>query len=149
MRQITTAVVGALLIALGVSGTALAQNVVQIQGTIQSVDCRTNTLVLASGGVVNVVPVTPYTAVFVNAVPVVFCALQQYVGGYAVASVTPVGNQWVAGRIDVAVAMAPPPPPYYYPYPYGYYYPGYYGPPIGVGIGIVVGPGYRFHGRHW
>lgn len=146
MRRITALMLGLLLIVLGAPGIAAGQNLVQIQGMIQSVDCQTFTLVLrGAGGIVNIVPGTGYTAVFVNGAPVGFCTLQQYIGGYAVASVTAVGSQWVAGRIDVVVAIAPPPPPpYYYPYPYGY---PYYGPPIGIGIRILLGPGHEFHGR--
>jgi len=147
MQRIMVFAVVLLLVAVGVPGIAAAQSVVHVAGTIQSVDCQTNTLFLrGAGGVVNTVPGTPYTAAFVNGVPVAFCALQQYIGGYAVATVTAAGNQLVAGRIDVMLAAAPAPAPYYYPYPYGYYPWGYYGPP--VGIGIVIGPGHHdFHHR--
>jgi hypothetical protein len=151
MRRMTAVVLASLLIVLGMSATGAAQSVIQVQGTIQSVNCQTSTLFLRGpNGVVNTLPGTAYTAVFVNGVPVPFCALQQYVGGYAVATVTATANQLVAGRIDVVLAAAPAPAPYYYPYPYGYYpygyYPwGYYGPPVGIGIGIVIGPG----GRHY
>lgn len=153
MRGITAVVLGVLLITL--SGcSAFAQTVIQIQetiqGTIQSVDCQTYTMALTgSGGSVNAVPGTASTTVFVNGAPIGFCTLQQYVGNYAIASVAAVGNQLVAGRIDVWLAIAPSPPPsppsYYYPYP-PYYpspYPGnYYGPPFmpSPGIEILVGP---------
>jgi hypothetical protein len=137
MRRIMAIVLGLLMIALAAPGLALAQGTIQLQGTIQSVDCGTRTLFLTgAGGVINAVPGTSYTAVFVNGIPVPFCALQQYVGGYAVATVTAAGGELVAGRIDVLPAAAP----YYYP---STYYPwGYYGPPVypGIGIGIVIGP---------
>jgi hypothetical protein len=148
MKRITAMALGILLITLGVSGVALAQNVVQLQGTIQSVDCQTYTLVLREpNGVINTVSATNYTGVFVNGGPASFCGLQQYVGSYATASLAAAGNQLIVGRIDVAVGAATP---YYYPYPYDYYYPyGYYGPPLGIGIGIGVGRFHHFHRMHF
>jgi hypothetical protein len=152
MRRVMAVVLGLLLIALATPSVALAQSTVQVQGTIQSVDCGTHTLFLRGApGVVNTIPGNSYTAVFVNGAPVPFCTLQQYVGGYAVATVTAAGNELVAGRIDVLLAAAPAPAPYYYPYyfPYTYYPWNYYGPPWvpGIGIGIVIGPG-RYHYHH-
>lgn len=152
MRRGIAVLLASVMVVLGMAVIGEAQSVIQVQGTIQSVNCQISMLFLrAPNGVVNVIPGTAATGVFVNGMPVPFCALQQYIGGYAVATVTATANQLVAGRIDVVLAAAPAPAPYYYPYPYGYYpygyYPGgYYGPPIGIGIGIVVGPGYY---RHW
>ncbi|HXX39279.1 MAG TPA: hypothetical protein VEP50_14235 [bacterium] len=151
MHRIAAIVLGMLLITLGVSSVALAQNVVYVQGKIQAIDCQANTLVLrGANGSINTLLANTYTAVFINSAPVGFCALRQYIGSYATASVTAAGNQLVTGRVDVVLTIAPP-PPYYYAYPYSYYYPyGYYGPPFypGIGIGIVVvGPHFRhFHG---
>jgi len=157
MQRIAAIVLGILLITLGVPGIALAQNVVYVQGNIQAVDCQANTLVLkGANGEINTLPVTAYTVVFVNSAPISFCALQQYIGSYAVASVAAAENQLVTGRVDVVLAIAPPPPPYYYGYYCGYpFYPnGYYGPPFypGFNIGVLFGPfaspfHRRFHER--
>jgi hypothetical protein len=163
MKHVIAAGLGMFLIMLGVSGVAFAQNVVQIQGIIQSVDCGANTLVLGQpNGAVSIVSASAYTAAFVNGTPVGFCQLQQYVGSAATVSVAAAGNEMIAGRIDVTAGIASPysaPYPYYpyeYGYPYGYYGP-YYGPTFvpGIGIGIGVGPHVNhFHGGgmprpHW
>jgi hypothetical protein len=154
MKRIAAMSLGVFVVAFGVSGVAWAQNRIRVQGTIQSVDCQANTLVLrAPDGTTNVVPVTAYTAIFVDGAPINFCGLQKYIGRYATALVTAAGNQLVAGRVDVSPAVTRSALPYYgccgyYP---NYQYPfGYYGPPllpgIGIGIGVIVGPPFmQFH----
>jgi hypothetical protein len=106
-----------------------------MNGTLQTYDCQTNVLVLRGNDGVHVLPMAPSAAAFVNGAPVAFCALRQFAGSYAVASVGANGSQFFAGRVDVYTSAAVPPPAYYPGPPY------YYGPPIAVGIGIGFGFG--------
>jgi hypothetical protein len=138
---VTCAVCGLIL---GVAGVGNAQNWVQVQGIIQAFDCQTNSLVLKAPDGVHVFPLAPNAAVYINAAPIAPCALRQFAGSFAVASVGASGSQFFAGRVDVYTSAAPPPG--YYPGPA--YYPYYYGPPFGISIGIGFGfGGCCFH--HW
>jgi len=126
---------------------ASAQGSVQIQGTIQTVDCGTNALVLNALDGPHVFPMASDGTVTINSVQASFCALAQYVGSRATVSIEAVDSRIVAGHVDVSTSATPvvpanpatpavPPPAYNpnnesYPYPsYGYYpyYPhyGYY-----------------------
>ena len=137
MRTSVTTALGILAVILSVSGIAQAQSWIQVQGTIQAVDCQTNILVLNARDGTHAFPMAGNASVFINSTPAGFCTLGQYIGSYATVSVTAMGSQLVAGRVDVSVAAAPPPPPpAYYPY-YSYYPYPYYGPFIGIGILFV------------
>lgn len=58
-KRIAAVVRGVSVVALGVSGVAWARTVLRVQGTMQSVDCQANTLVLREpDGRTNAVPIT-------------------------------------------------------------------------------------------
>ena len=113
MRQATALLLGILLPLLGLSGIGNAQSAVQVQGTIQAVDCQSQTVVVSGPGGTNTVPVAAYTPVLVNSTSVPFCALQQYIGAPATVWLVASGNEFVATRIDVLgeAAVVPPPLP--------------------------------------
>jgi hypothetical protein len=148
MTKVLAVGLGTALAVLAMSGAVQAQSTLQVQGTIQAVDCTIHALTLNASDGQHVLAVNTSTAVFVNSAPADFCGLSQYLGSPATAWVTPSGDQFLAGRVDVSVAAAPAPAPgydygpdygpYYGPYYNPYYYPGY-------GIGIGIGPG--FHDR--
>jgi hypothetical protein len=141
IRQMVAMAVGVLMATLSVAGVGQAQGVTAVQGTIQAVDCQSNSLVLTtSDGATHVFPGGPYTAVFVNGTPVSLCALQQYVGSSATVTVGASGNQLVAQRIDVYAGAAQPAPAYPAPAPAPAPAPGYTGVPswLGVAIGAAV-----------
>ena len=140
MKQIAAAGLGVLVVILGMAGLAQAQGEIRVQGTIQAVDCQTNAVVLSAPDGTHVFPMAPEAAVFVDSSPASFCALQHYIGSMATVSVTAVGSQLAAGRVDVHTATAPSAPqqPYHpngnspqpypndnYPPPYPYAYPPY------------------------
>lgn len=99
------------MVTLTTSGVGLAQGVTTVQGTIQTVDCQTNALVVKASDGTHVVPAGPNTAVYVNSAPVSFCTLQQYVGSNVIVSLAPNGTQLVVQRVDVSTAAAPAPAP--------------------------------------
>jgi hypothetical protein len=109
MRKLTAMTLGILVATLALAGIGQAQGATAVRGTIQSVDCRTNAVVLNAPDGTHVFPAGPNTAVFVNSAPVGFCTLQQYIGSSATVSVVPYANQWVAERVDVYVAATPAP----------------------------------------
>ncbi|HET8998211.1 MAG TPA: hypothetical protein VFP86_01045 [bacterium] len=115
MRQATALLLGVLLPLLGLSGIGNAQSAVQLQGTIQAVDCQAQTIVVSGPGGTNTVPVAPNTPVLVNSTSVPFCALQQYIGAPASVWLAAYGNEFVATRIDVVGEAAVVPPPYVAP----------------------------------
>ncbi len=112
MRKAAALLLGTLLPFSGLSGIGHAQSSVQIQGTIQAVDCQAQTVVLSGPSASNTIAAGPYTAVLVNSTSVPFCSLQQYLGASATAWLLASGNEFVATRIDVVaqVYVAPPPP---------------------------------------
>ncbi len=101
MRKATALLLGTLLALLGLSGTGQAQSSVQVQGTIQAVDCQAQTVALSSPGSSNTIAAAPYTAVLVNSTSVPFCVLERYIGASATAWLLASGNEFVATRIDV------------------------------------------------
>lgn len=142
MRRAGAVAFAVLGLVLGVAGMGSAQNWVQVRGVLQAFDCQTNSLVLRAPDGIHVFPLAANAAVYINSAPDAPCALRQFAGAYAVASVGAYGNQFFAGRIDVYATA----PPGYYPGPAAYPY--YYGPPFGIGIGIGFGfGGCCFH--HW
>ena len=154
MQKAIALLLGTFLPVAGLSGIAQAQSSVQIQGTVQAIDCKAQTIVLSNPGTSNTVVAAPYTVVLVNSTSVPFCLLQQYIGASATAWLVASGNEFIATRIDVHVGAASvpaAPAPAYLPYNgyslyngyYPYYYYPYYGPVLGVGVvvaPIVVAP---------
>lgn len=122
MQKTVALLLGTFLPVVGFSGTAQAQSSVQVQGTVQAVDCKAQTIVLSSPGASNTVAAAPYTAVLVNSTSVPFCSLQQYIGASATAWLVASGNEFIATRIDVHVAAASVP-----------------AAPV-FGVGVVVAP---------
>ena len=140
-----------LMLVLVASGIGCAQPVVRVEGVLEGVDCRSNSVAVKMPDGLRVFQTNRYTAVFVGPVSLSVCALDHYVGSVVTVSLTPSDSEFIAGRVDVlssAVPSGPPAPsygyqapgypaypayPYYYPYyaaPYCYQpYPGpYYGP---------------------
>lgn len=120
MKQVAAAALSALVVILGMTGLAQAQGI-QVRGVIQAVDCQTNALVLSSSDGVHVLPLAHDASVFVNSAPASFCNLTHYIGSTATVTITAVGNQLAAGRVDVVPGTAPSSPaptapaPYYHP----------------------------------
>jgi hypothetical protein len=113
MRNAIALLLGTLLSVLGLTGIGLAQSSVQVRGTIQAVDCQSQTIVLNNANGSNTVAATGSTAVVVNSTSVSFCTLQQYVGASATAWLVPGGNEFLLSRIDVvgpATTAAQPAP---------------------------------------
>ncbi|HET7265183.1 MAG TPA: hypothetical protein VFL28_10980 [bacterium] len=100
MRKSVALVLGVLVPLLGLAGVGSAQSTVQVQGTIQAVDCQAQTLVVATPTSTNTIAVVPYTAVLVDSRAVSLCDLQQYVGSPATIWLVPSGNEFIATRID-------------------------------------------------
>jgi hypothetical protein len=145
MRARAVVLLGVVVSVLMLPGIGSAQGPLQLQGTIQGVDCRAQTVTLGGPGGVNTLTVGPYTAVLINASSVPLCALRRYIGVPATAWLIASGSQFAVTRIDVAVGAVSPPPPYYSYYgPYYPYGPYYYGPPW-FSIGIIFGPGFYHH----
>jgi hypothetical protein len=109
MRTLVPMALVMLVATLTMSGIGQAQGVTTIQGTIQTVDCQTNALVVKAADGDHVLPAGTQTAVFVNSSPATLCTLQQDIGRDATVSLAPNGNQWVIARVDVTVAATPGP----------------------------------------
>ena len=103
MRKSVALVLGVLVPLLSLAGVGNAQSTVQVQGTIQAVDCQAQTLVVATRNGVNTIAVAPYTAVLVDSQAVSLCDLQSYVGSPATVWLVANGNEFVATRIDTTV----------------------------------------------
>lgn len=113
MRKPIALLLGTLLPLLGLSGIGHAQPSIQVQGTIQSVDCQTLAVVLRDpgSGISNTIVAAPDTPVLVGSTSIAFCALEQYIGAPAGAWLVASGNEFVATRIDVFGPAAAAPPP--------------------------------------
>jgi hypothetical protein len=106
MRKAVALVLGVLVPLLALAGVGNAQPGVQVQGTIQAVDCQAQTLVVATANSTNTIAVAPYTAVLVDSRAVSLCDLQQYIGSPVAVWLVASGNELVATRIDTAAAQA-------------------------------------------
>jgi len=109
MRKWVALALGVLVPLLGLAGVGSAQSTVQVQGTIQAVDCQQGTVVVATPDNTNTIAVAPYTAVLVDSQAVSLCDLQQYVGSQATILLVPSGNEFIATRINATAqgAVAP------------------------------------------
>jgi hypothetical protein len=99
-----------LLACLALAGTGNAQTYqpVQVQGTIQSVDCQNGQVTLATAGGADTFQATNQTVAYVNGASTSFCSLQSYTGASATADLIPTGNAFDLSQIDVT-AQAPAP----------------------------------------
>jgi hypothetical protein len=111
MRKIIAVMLGALLPLLGVAGVGQAQSAVQVQGTIESVDCEGGTVVLSTPGGSDTIGAADSTAVLVNSTSVPFCSLEGYIGAPAAVWLVPDGSQFSATQIDVTGPAAEVPVP--------------------------------------
>ncbi|TMI87184.1 MAG: hypothetical protein E6H00_16330 [Bacillati bacterium ANGP1] len=141
MRKAIALGLGALLPVLGLSGVGQAQSSIQVEGTIQAIDCRAQTIVLSSPGASNTVAAAPYTAVLVDSTSMPFCSLQQYLGAPASAWLVASGSEFVATRIDVVGRAVAPAPPYAPPPPQVVYEPQ---PIAGIVLGTIFVAGLLF-----
>jgi len=132
MRSAVALMLGVLLPLLGFAGVGQAQSSIEVQGTLQTVDCNAQTITLGTSSGTNTITVAPYTAILINSSAVPLCALQQYIGVPVTVWLVASGSDFVATRVDVsAVAYTPPPPsvPTYAPSPL---------PIVGVVLGTIV-----------
>lgn len=110
MRQLTAAVAVLLLACLGFAGTGSAQvpQAVQISGTIQTVNCDTGQVTMATGAGNETFQATTQTAAYVNGAAVPLCSLQSYAGDQAAAAVIPTNNELVLSQVNVTAAQTAP-----------------------------------------
>src|SRR5689334_17439655 len=106
MQKWVALTLGVLVPLLGLAGVGSAQSTVQVQGTIQAVDCQAQSVVVATPDSTNTVAVAPYTAVLVDSRAVPLCDLQQYVGSQATIWLVASGNEFIATRIDTTAQAA-------------------------------------------
>jgi len=106
--MLTATVLMGLLACLGLAGTGSAQvpQAVQIQGTIQSADCNTGQLTLATAGGSNSFQATNQTVAYVNGSAVSFCDLQSYTGDSATAVLIPTGSAFDLSQVNVTTPPA-------------------------------------------
>jgi len=101
---------------LGLAGVGPAQaqtEALQVDGTIQAVDCQGQTVDLSAPNGTNTIDAGDMTVVLINSMSVPFCSLADYVGAPVTAWLMPAGDQFVATQIDVtgsAVAQPAPAP---------------------------------------
>lgn len=112
MRHVTAITVTVLLACLALAGTGNAQTVqpVQIQGTIQSVDCQNGQVTLATAGGNDTFQATDQTAAYINGASASFCSLQSYTGASATAVLIPTGSAFNLSQINVTAQAAAPSP---------------------------------------
>ncbi|HEV2438514.1 MAG TPA: hypothetical protein VGX97_00440 [bacterium] len=109
MQKWVALALGVLVPLLGLAGVGSAQSTVQVQGTIQAVDCQAQTIVVATPDSANTIAVAPYTAVLIDSRAVSLCDLQQYVGSQATIWLVASGNEFIATRIDTTAQAAAAP----------------------------------------
>lgn len=110
MRHVTAIAVSVLLVCLALAGTGNAQTIqpVQVQGTIQSVDCQNGQVTLATAGGADTFQATDQTVAYVNGASTQFCSLQSYTGASATAVLVPTGNAFDLSQINVTAQAAQP-----------------------------------------
>ncbi len=111
MSRVLALALSVSLALLGAAGVGHAQSAIEVQGTIEGVDCQTLTVVLSAPTGTNTVTAADYTAVLINSTSVPFCTLEAYIGATATAWLVPNGNQFSVTRIDVSgpATVAPAP----------------------------------------
>ncbi|HET7266366.1 MAG TPA: hypothetical protein VFL28_16995 [bacterium] len=110
MRHVTAIAVSVLLACLALAGTGDAQPAqpIQVQGTIQSVDCQSGHVTLTTAGGSDTFQATNETVAYVNGSSVSFCSLQSYAGDSATAVLIPTGNAFELTQINVTAQTAAP-----------------------------------------
>jgi hypothetical protein len=110
MRKVIVLAISVFVPLLGVAGVGYAQSAVEVQGTIEAVDCQALTVVLSAPTGTNTITAADYTAVLVNSTSVPFCTLEAYIGATATAWLVPNGNQFSVTQINVTgpATVAPP-----------------------------------------
>ena len=116
VRRVFAVGITVLVSFLGLAGSGDAQSgqpdrIVQLQTTVQAVDCDGQQLTLAGAGTSSVVQSTLGSVIHVNGAATPLCALSSYVGSPATAWIMPRGGQIVLARLDVAPTAAPAYPP--------------------------------------
>jgi len=108
MRHFTAIVTAVLVVCLGFAGVGIAQaqQVVQVQGTIQAVNCSAQQLTLKTSGGSTTFQATNQTVVDLNGAATQLCALQSYLGAAATASVASSGNAFVLDHVTVTAPQA-------------------------------------------
>ncbi|HLJ62189.1 MAG TPA: hypothetical protein VKZ50_20910 [bacterium] len=135
MRNVVALLLGLLVPLLGFAGVGQAQSSIQVQGTIEAVDCDAQTITLSNGDTSNTITVAPYTAILIDSSSVPLCALQQYIGAPITVWLVANGSDFAATRVDVSgqayatPPSAPPAPIAYQPTPL---------PIEGVVLGTIV-----------
>lgn len=107
VTAITTMVLVACLCLAG-AGNAQTPQALQIQGILQSVDCQTGQVTLATAGGNDSFQATGQTVAYVNGAAVSLCTLQSYAGDSATAVLVPAGNALDLSQISVTAAQAAP-----------------------------------------
>ncbi len=113
MRRLSVVTVMVLLPCLGLAGVANAQvaQSLQVQGTVQSVDCQAGQVSLATSGGTDTFQATDQTAAYANGTAVPLCSLQSYVGDSATATVVPAGSALTLAQIAVTGPQTAAPTP--------------------------------------
>ncbi len=108
MRRLTATIIVTLLACLGLAdiGNAQVPQALQIQGTIQAVDCQAQQLTLNTSGGTTTLQSTGQTAIFVPGGLTQLCSLQAFIGAPAAVLVTPSDNQFILNRVDVGAPQA-------------------------------------------
>jgi len=109
-----------LLTLLGIVSSGAAQPAarLEIDGTIQGVDCAAQQLTLKSGAGTTVLQSTLATVIDVDDQPQPLCSLQPYIGAPATVALVPVGGQFMIAHLTVHTPPAAPQPVPYTPAPY-------------------------------
>jgi len=109
MKAIIAIALSIMLPFLGMSGVASAQSAVAVHGTIDAVDCQSQTVVLNTANGQQTIAASDNAYADVDATNLPFCSLEGYVGAPATVWVAASGNQLVATAVTVTgpVAAAP------------------------------------------
>lgn len=113
MRRLTAVTTMVLLACLALAGTGSAQTQapLQIQGTIQAVDCQSGAVSLATSSGTLTAQATNDTTASVNGSAVSFCSLQSYTGDQATATLYPSNSEFVLSQVAVSAPQAAAPAP--------------------------------------
>jgi hypothetical protein len=113
MRKWIALALGVLVPLLGLAGVGNAQSTLQVQGTIQAVDCQEGFVSLATSTGIDTIAAGPYTAISINSQVVSLCDLAAYTGGTATVWLAPGAGGFYATRIDAYVPASVAPVPAY------------------------------------